>query len=426
MHTIAQKNSNIPLLQLLGDVTLAILDKYCNVLDKIWLKQPIRWNSSLHRIKARQSLTEVIPWMIIQFMHGLVTVYYILLITGYGGTPVEELKSWLKIFIAFVSILDVALLAVSYTLWSKRDLLGACINAVTQLPTRTYAIPSQFEVPPEDRLANKKAVILISHLVSSSLTLQLVLSPYAMAIVMILSDLDPIHYFFRLFSILEAYHLYKVVLAFTVTVTVCNRFFCTITYIFLLIMIASRVLLVQLTILQPPKTELTPTIGHRSFIGTFNIKLVVYRRLYLILKYCNEMGGVTHSLLMTMAFFTKVISGSVVVLRTSFLSNIIPSYIFPLFPMYFLFILGLFFASVPIAANMYENSLWFKYSWMKVGGYERKYVRKQLVSCVAIKAKLGVMGFVDRSYIMTYLDALLNNIVNVVMYVSETRLQVGI
>ncbi|CAL8075290.1 unnamed protein product [Orchesella dallaii] len=414
MPSITQKNGNIPLIQLLGDVTLAILDKYSYIQDKIWVKTPIRWISHLRRVKPRQSVKEVLPWMIIQIIHGLLVVYELLLITGYGGIPVEELKSWFKIFIVFLCILDVTISVITFTLWSKRDLMAACFNAVTLLPKY------QSEVPLESGLANTKAASVISHLVSAGLTLELALSPYALSFVVVVFNLeDPTLYLLRPLTFMLSFQLDQAMRAFILTLLNCNRFFSLINYAFLLIMLASRILLVQLTILQPPNAK---TSRPNSFMATFDRKLGVYRRLYLILKYCNEMGGLTHSLIMTMGFFTMVISGSVVVLKTSFLS--IPTSFFPMFPSYFLLVLGLFIASVPIAANIYENSVWFKYAWMKTGGYERKYVRKQLVSCSDIKAKLGVMGFVDRSYIMTFLDALLNNIVNVVMYVSETRLQV--
>ncbi|ODM87382.1 Ubiquitin thioesterase OTU1 [Orchesella cincta] len=64
--------------------------------------------------------------------------------------------------------------------------------------------------------------------------------------------------------------------------------------------------------------------------------------------------------------------GSVIILGTSFLS--LPAYIAPLFPFYFVFVLGLFFAALPIASTIFENSVWFKYSWMNVsavGGFEQ-------------------------------------------------------
>ncbi|CAL8085834.1 unnamed protein product [Orchesella dallaii] len=436
-----------------------------------------------------------------------------------------EEYQWLKILLAFVCILDVAISVLTFTLWNKRDLMAACFNAVTQLPKY------KSEVPLESRLGHTKMASVISHLVSSGLTLGLALSPYALSFVIVVFNLeDPTFYLFRPLSFIQSFQLDKAMRAFILTLLICNRFLSLINYVFLLIMLASRVLLVQLTILQPPNGQsevrsilankkvvnfishlvssavtsamalspyvvpsiiivynleeptfyffefvglprvhilskvlspiiftvlfinrfystltyfilvimlasrilllqltilqppndkLTPTLGQRSFIGTFNRKLLVYRRVHLIFKYFNEMGAVTHSLMMTIAFLTLVVAGSGVILGNSHLS--IPSYLFPIFPAYFVFILGLLLAALPIGANIYENSVWFRYVWMKVGGYERKYVRKQLVCCIAFKAEVGVMGFVDRSYIMTYSDALLNNIVNVVMYVTETQ-----
>ncbi|ODM89383.1 Ubiquitin thioesterase OTU1 [Orchesella cincta] len=140
MHTISRthnpKNGNVPHIQLLGDIALAIVDKYSFVQDKIWLKMPIRWTRSVQRVKARQNMKEVFPWIAIQFIHGFVGVYALLLVTGYGGTPKNELKTWTKIIFTFLIIVDVAIMTISYTLWSKRDLIAACFNAVGQLPKR--------------------------------------------------------------------------------------------------------------------------------------------------------------------------------------------------------------------------------------------------------------------------------------------------
>ncbi|CAL8144745.1 unnamed protein product [Orchesella dallaii] len=159
MPTITRKNGNIPLIQLLGDVTLAILDKYSYIQDKIWAKMPIRWKGHLRRVKVRQSVREVLPWMTIQIIYGLLVVFEFLLITRYGGIPVEELKSWFKILLAFLCILDVTISVITFTLWRKWDLMAACFNAVTQLPKY------QPEVPLESRLANRKVASVISHLV---------------------------------------------------------------------------------------------------------------------------------------------------------------------------------------------------------------------------------------------------------------------
>ncbi|CAL8144741.1 unnamed protein product [Orchesella dallaii] len=95
---------------------------------------PIIWNSNLHRIKARQSVKEVLPWISIQVMHGVLGVCELHLITGYGGMFVDELNSWLKIITAFVYILDVTISVLTFTVWNKRDQMAACFNAVTQLP----------------------------------------------------------------------------------------------------------------------------------------------------------------------------------------------------------------------------------------------------------------------------------------------------
>ncbi|CAL8085765.1 unnamed protein product [Orchesella dallaii] len=413
MHTITQKNGNIFVIQLFGYIILTLLDKYSYIIHKIWVTPPIRWISHLRRLKVRQNVKEVLPWMIIQFAHVLHVIYSTLLITGYGGKPVEELASGFKTVLAFQTSVDVAIAALTFTLWKKRDLIAACFNSTNQLPKR------QSEVTFEKRLADKKGVYFFSHLFSSMVILELVLAPYALSLVIFIFNLDdPVHYFLELCGLAQTYWINKLVYTTISTVIQINRFLSTYTYFFLVIMLANRCLLVQLTILQPPNPEMIPIGLQRSFIGTFDLKLIVYRRLHLIFKYLNEMGSVTHSLMMTIAFLTLAVAGSVVILGTSYLS--IPSHLFPLFPAYVISILGLLLVALPIGANIYENSVWFRYAWMKAGGYERKYVRKQLASCMALKAEVGAMGFIDKSYIMTYSDALLNNIVNVVMYVTET------
>ncbi|CAL8085795.1 unnamed protein product [Orchesella dallaii] len=413
MHTITQKNGNIFGIQLFGYIILALLDRYSYIIHKIWVKVPIRWISHLRRLKVRQNVKEVLPWMIIQFAHILHGIYSTLLITGYGGKPAKELASGFKIVLTFQTSVDVAIAALTFTLWKKRDLIAACFNSTNQLPKR------QSEVTFEKRLADKKGAHFFSHLLSTTVALDLTLTPYALSFVIFVFNLDdPIHYLLELLGLPRSYHLNKLLSPIIFTVIQVNRFLSTYIYFFLAIMLANRCLLVQLTILQPPNAEMIPIGRQRSFIGTFDQKLIVYRRLHLILKYLNEIGSVMHSLMMTIAFLSLAVAGTVVILGTSYLP--IPSHLFPLFPAYFVSVLGLLLLALPIGANIYENSVWFRYAWMKAGGYERKYVRKQLASCMALKAEVGAMGFIDKSYIMTYSDALLNNIVNVVMYVTET------
>ncbi|CAL8085831.1 unnamed protein product [Orchesella dallaii] len=404
MHTITQKNGNIAVIQLFGYITLAILDKYSFIIHKTWVKVPIRWISQLRRIKAKENLKEVIPWITIQFAHALLVVYSTLLITGHGGHHVEELDSGFKTILAFQTACDVAISVLTYTVWKKRILIAACFNASNQLPKR------QSGVTFERKLANKKVAYFISHLLSTTVTLELTLTPYALSFVIFVFNLDdPTHYLLELLGLQSSNHLNKLLSPIIFTVLQVNRFLSTYSYFFLAIMLANRCLLAQLTVLQLPNDNPQVSLmDRRTFIRTFDMKLVVYRRLHLIFMYFNEMGGVTHSLMMSIAFLTLVVAGSVIIMGTSYLS--IPSYLFPMFPAFFVTILGLLFAALPIGANIYENSVWFRYSWMKAGGYEKKYVRKQLASCMAVKAEVGVVGYIDKSYIMTYLDALLNNI----------------
>ncbi|CAL8130811.1 unnamed protein product [Orchesella dallaii] len=72
---------------------------------------------------------------------------------------------------------------------------------------------------------------------------------------------------------------------------------------------------------------------------------------------------------------------------------------------------------IPTAAMIYSNSEMFKFSWKF--GEGNSLIKKQVPSCREKRVVVKGMGFVDRSFIMTFLDGILRNIFNVVVYVSS-------
>jgi len=189
-------------------------------------------------------------------------------------------------------------------------------------------------------------------------------------------------------------------------------------YMEILVLGICNILKTQHFIIKRQQSEFNQqNIFRRSIPINFETAFRTHRMLRILMIFINEIGEYVLPFLLLVSYFLCVLSGTATILGSSTIQ--IPPTVYPLFPALLTIIFIASLSALPTAALVHENSVLFKTSW-KCGKEGRRF-KKQLLSCREIRVVIKGMGFIDRSFIMTYLDGILNNIVGVVVFVAGER-----
>lgn len=151
--------------------------------------------------------------------------------------------------------------------------------------------------------------------------------------------------------------------------------------------------------------------------------LITYWQLQIISVLFNEIGSILHPILLMIGFISGVLSGAATILGKSSMTSD-ATYIYPMYPAFLLIVLTIMVNGMPALAIAFENSIILRCVWnqkMANGSqaeWQGKYVKRLFKSFREIRVEVGVMGFVDRSYILKYVDGMVSNIVSIILYVN--------
>jgi len=193
-----------------------------------------------------------------------------------------------------------------------------------------------------------------------------------------------------------------------ITIDTLNILFNACTYLTFITSTLLRIIITEFLIVRQERGRFEAYVFSRSF--------KTYRVLQVVGILTNEVGDCVHPLLFFIGFSLLVFSGVVTILGGSALK--MSSFFYPVFPISFLVVLLILAITLPAGAMIYENAVGFRSSW-KAFCFGNRYFRMQLASCRELRLFVKGMGYIDRSFIMTYFDGVLNIIMGIVVYVNN-------
>ncbi|CAL8087659.1 unnamed protein product [Orchesella dallaii] len=143
--------------------------------------------------------------------------------------------------------------------------------------------------------------------------------------------------------------------------------------------------------------------------GAFGRAIRTHTLIQFLFILINEIGSVAHPGMYAVGFFGLIVTGTATVMGRSFLSV-------SLFPGMFCILLSWVLTVSSHVVAIYDQSILFKVSWLTE--VEGKLARMQLRACKEAKLILHGMGFLDRSFVTTFINGVINNMVNLVVLVG--------
>lgn len=147
--------------QLFEMLALRILDKIALVQNIFWPRLPIFWDPQHHCMQVTSAFTQILPWLLMQIVHGMYCVYIILFLTGFPGltasapslSSAEDCDPLFILFLCFILALGICVQVTAFTMIKYPEEIAAAIKAVTQqtlqIATKTgryYIFPSMQEI----------------------------------------------------------------------------------------------------------------------------------------------------------------------------------------------------------------------------------------------------------------------------------------
>lgn len=186
---------------------------------------------------------------------------------------------------------------------------------------------------------------------------------------------------------------------------------------FITILMTLKVGLVLLTVVAAMKSRIqaTPTF--------FSGALRKYQLLLICTRIHCEIRSKIHSVWGASEYLLLVLTGTATILGPEYMG--LSTAMYPVYPMLFVVLLSVFFTSIPVCALFTEMSEIFKHLFQirlrhgRVSRTERATFTRQLDACRNLAIHFGFMGFADRSFIMTYIDGVFHNIVDLILFIKR-------
>ncbi|CAL8087662.1 unnamed protein product [Orchesella dallaii] len=370
---------------ILDKITVRILDKLSALQGAVWVDMPTQWDGKLKRLYVRPP-SETFFWNVMQFFNFLGAFYYLsfLFLTWKYDINVE---TWKVLFFTLVIIATYCVDLVYFAIARKYREMAACTKAVLKLPKGFSSLITTTR--------NEAALI---ELVSTGVLVFFFSIVFGVSIGCLLSNLDPI--IILLEEFLEdplPLRLFSSVILF---IFACNFIFCVDNYMFLLVFWLTRIVLAELAVKCPQNIK--------SWIrrGAFRRAIRIHTLSQFLFIFVNEIGSVAHPCMYALGFFGLIVTGTATVMAKSFLSV-------SLFPGMFCILLSWVLTVSSYVVAIHDQSILFKLSWVKE--VEGKLARMQLRACKEAKWILNGMGFLDRSFVSTFIDGVIKNLVNLVI-----------
>ncbi|CAL8087671.1 unnamed protein product [Orchesella dallaii] len=302
---------------------------------------------------------------------------------------------WKVLFFSFVVIGAYMVNVVYFALAFGYREMAMCTKAVFKLPKGFSSLTIK-----------TRAESSLVELVSTGVLVFFFSMTVCLSVGCIFNSLDPIIIFLEEF--LEDPLPLRMLSAAVLFIFSCNFIFSLDNYLFLLVFWLTRGVLAELAI-KSPQNVLTWIRR-----GAFGKSLRTHKIIQFLFILINEIGFVAHPGVYSVGFFALIVTGTATVMGPSFLSTSLYTYLF--FPGLFCICLSWVLTIASHVVAIYDQSILFKSSWLTE--VEGKTARMQLRTCREVKCVLHGMGFLDRPFVTTFMDGVINNIVTLVILIG--------
>ncbi|CAL8130805.1 unnamed protein product [Orchesella dallaii] len=370
----------------------------------LWINMPILWVPN--EITAQEtSRNDRYAWNIFQALFIAHTSFILLLVTGtLGVRPGSEQT----LVLSLATVLYAAAIVSAYTVDKHATDVVVCLRGLAYFRESLESYLGSL-------IGNRKYFKIITEIVIYILSSMLLIIPVIMSFTVNYLQISVTFPLVQRILSSSLHVVFYYVMNFVLEFLIISNFLYTLsTYLTILTMFVIQIILAQYFILRREhKKFIRVGIAHGPCMN-FRRAYKIYRAVQIFLIFINEIGEYVHPTISAIGLFAGVVSGSVTILGSSRIS--MPPLLYPLFPAVFTGIMVAFIILNPAAAMIQQNSVMFKFSWKL--GISSRIMRKQLVSCREERVEMKGIGFIDQYYIMSFLNGMLINIVNLVVYVT--------